>query len=204
MSDVTKKRTLQILTVGIALFILIFWGLRGIPGIPTIPIASGSPIINIPASENESLPATATTTVTPTTTITTTASPTQTATSYPTVLVMGWYRNGVLLAGDNPTIKLGESATLMLEVYGGEKGLVGKLTVEIKKDIIAQPDTVFSTQNFSVYLEPKMSKVVSVIVKPDQATEGSLREYFFKLYWNGRAFYDPTVPLSRFGLHVSR
>jgi len=195
-------RTVLYATIGLGLIILLFWGLRGTWGI-NLPIPE-TQIGNIPVSG----PPTTTTITAPPVTVTTTVTPNPLETTgLPVMGFEGWWVGNALVVSKSDGrywVDWNTTSTLKLAVTSGEYVLSGKLTVEIKKDYFGKPDPSVLKRDFSINLQPWQDQVVDVTFTPNEATSasGTCREYFFKLYWNDQVFYDPCIPLSRYGLGV--
>lgn len=109
----------------------------------------------------------------------------------------GWYQHGNRVS----IAKVVEPVTLKLELSSGSTPVVGNMMVKIKKDIRFGEDVV-ETSIKLVNLLPKSKETVEMEFTPHSTTGLFVREYFFKLYWNGVSLYDPTTPGQRHGLQV--
>jgi len=98
-----------------------------------------------------------------------------------------------------------QPVTLKLEIVG-QAVTVGTLKIEIRKDIpwySGWKDVTVHTDSKTLSLVLGQSIEVETTFTPNQPTDGGVREYFFKLYWNDICIFDPTTPGQRYGLKVT-
>ncbi|MBO3809643.1 MAG: hypothetical protein FGF50_08635 [Candidatus Brockarchaeota archaeon] len=124
-------------------------------------------------------------------------------TGAPTVTFDGWYQNGRKIS----IAKVGVETVLKLRVKS-QSTTVGMLTVEIRRDVVAMPDETVAKRDFPLTFQPGEEKTVEVSFTPDTATgisvgSVSVREYFYRVLWNGQPVYDPKTPGGRNGLKAS-
>jgi len=110
----------------------------------------------------------------------------------------GWYQNDVLV---EEAALVGQPVTLKLKVTGVAPISAGSLKVEIKKDVRLWYDAPVHSEAFTIALAPGAEQLIETTFTPDEATDG-VAEYYFKLYWNERAIYDPQTRGARHGLLV--
>jgi hypothetical protein len=123
----------------------------------------------------------------------------------------GWYQDGQQVQ----TAVAGRPVELRIRVSAGGIPSIGILRVEIREDVVGSimdwinPDVTIAGVDHSISLMPGQSQVLVTVFTPPSPTYGSsanwgqIREYFFKLWWNGQLLYDPKTPLARNGLQVS-
>ena len=118
----------------------------------------------------------------------------------PTWQFKGWWQFGRQV----DTAIVNQPVTLRLEIVG-QVVSVGTLGIEIRKDIPFAFDVTVYTDAKTLSLVAGQNVTVETTFTPDQPTGdlSNVREYFFKLYWNGISIYDPTTPGQRNGLQVT-
>ena len=86
----------------------------------------------------------------------------------------------------------------------------GSLTVEVRRDIIWEPDSTLETFTASLYAASGDQTITVGTFVPDRGTVGpngfwpldigATREYFVRVYWNGQLIYDPTDTAAIYGI----
>jgi hypothetical protein len=113
----------------------------------------------------------------------------------------GWWQFGRQV----DTAIVGQPVTLKIEIIG-QAVSIGTLGIEIRKDIILWFDVTVHTDSKTLTLVAGQNVTVETTFVPDAPTgslPGNVREYFFKLYWNGICIYDPATAGQRYGLHAT-
>jgi PGF-pre-PGF domain-containing protein len=74
----------------------------------------------------------------------------------------------------------------------------GSLVIEIVKDILLSGDQLKATcPEVRDYVGPKPKQIIGCVFNVNEATDGSLRQYYARVYWNGKLIYDPQDTYTR-------
>jgi len=127
----------------------------------------------------------------PTTTVSSTYSPTpSTPSGIIQVIEAYWSQNGQKVS----TVYKGDVVDAVVKLYCINAPVQGKLTIYVKKDMVALPDQVFASKTFAVNLMPGETKAYSVSFAPDQSSSSILRGYHIEVWLNNKKIY--TMPSS--------
>jgi hypothetical protein len=114
-------------------------------------------------------------------------------TAQATYSFIGWYVGGNKVDAERATVTLGDTVELRVKIQAGSKDVSPRiLTVEFKKDIPPWMTEAYLQSNHVISLKASESTTISATFKPDEATGGRVRSYFFKLYnIDDGVNYDP-------------
>ena len=127
----------------------------------------------------------------PTTTMSTTYSPTpSTPSGMIQVIDAYWSRNGRKVS----TVYKGDVVNAVVKLYCVNAPVQGQLTIYVKKDRVALPDTVFASKTFVINLMAGETKTYSLSFAPDQPSSSILRGYHIEVWFNNKKIY--TMPSS--------
>ena len=74
----------------------------------------------------------------------------------------------------------------------------GSLVIAIMKDILLSDDQLKVTcPEVRDYVGPKPKQITGCVFNVNEATDGSLRQYYARVYWNGKLIYDPQNTYTR-------
>ena len=98
-------------------------------------------------------------------------------------------------------VPVGEVVTVHTTIHASGGDVKGWLKVEVRKDIVWQPDQPLVTLQKYVTLSAGETKTFNMgtFVAQDKTCDwpGCVREYFVKVYFNDRVIWDPTDPNTR-------
>jgi len=103
------------------------------------------------------------------------------------------------IEGKQIYVLLGTDVSIYITL-GSSGEVTGNLKVEVKKAIIGLPDQVEKTFEKTVTVKGQTEILVGTFNAKELTageTIGNLLHYYYKVYWNGKAIYDPTDPKTR-------